>query len=90
MFFIFLNNVDSSVRGAAIDDDIFEIRVALINDGTDRRLNVANPVVYRGDKRDARPSRGFCRRGGSHMYSAAYRVGASGLQLFGLHRLSSL
>jgi hypothetical protein len=59
VFFIFVDDVNGSIRGTAIDDDIFEIRVALVNDGADGFLNVANSVIYRGNKRDARPSRGF-------------------------------
>ena len=57
--FIFMDDVDGSIRRTPIDDDIFEIRVALINDGEDSFLNVANSVIYRGGERDARPSRRF-------------------------------
>src|ERR1700676_2609036 len=56
--FIFADDVNGSVRGAAVHHDILEIRIALINDGAHGFLDVANPVIYRGDEGDARPSRG--------------------------------
>ena len=47
--FILMDDVNGSIRRTAIDDDIFKIRVALINDGADGLLNGANSVIYRGD-----------------------------------------
>jgi hypothetical protein len=37
------------IRGTAVHDGIFEIRVSLVNDGADGLLNKANSVKYRSD-----------------------------------------
>src|ERR1700737_5057216 len=89
MLSIFSNDVDSSVRGPAIHDDIFKIRIALINDGANGFLNKAGSVVYRGNQRDTRPLRGRGRQVGSLVNSAGCcHVDILSLRISGLHRSS--
>src|SRR5262249_7087906 len=53
MGFIFANDVNSAVGGAAVDNEVFEIRVVLCKDGEKRLLDVLGRVEGGGDERDA-------------------------------------
>src|SRR5262249_46096980 len=56
------------VGGAVVDDDVLQVRVALEQDGADRRLDPARLVVGRRDEADPRPGlavgHGVGQRGG--------------------------
>src|SRR6516162_11451150 len=53
--FILLDYVDTLIGRAAVDDDIFQIRVTLKKDRADRLLDELALVVAGRDDRDARP-----------------------------------
>ena len=48
------DDLDRAVRRAAIDDDVFEVRIALVEDRADRRLEEPGLVEARRDNGDAR------------------------------------
>jgi hypothetical protein len=85
MLFIFANDIDSSIRGAAVHHDIFKVRIPLVNDGADGLFNKADSVVYRGNQRDARPLRGRGRRDSSQVKCTGYRTNSPRLIISGLH-----
>ena len=55
--FVFPDDIDGAVCRAAVHDDVFEVGVALEEDGADRLLDELALVVARRDNGDARPGR---------------------------------
>src|SRR5262245_37259570 len=58
---VFANDLDAVVGAAAVDDDVFQVGIALQQDGSNRLLEECGLVKTGCDNRDAWPPHGVLR-----------------------------